>query len=198
VFQHLTLLFSFIFAIAFTHVLASATKLIRARRRVRFSGLLAAWMFIAANLALIYWISIFMLEGVKSWSVSEVFLQLIWIVPIYFTCSLVSMEVPKAGEVDMHAFYEEERPAIFSAFIVLEAMIMVANYLDRYNIGGGWIPSDWIVMDLSTVPYLIAFAVAGWAKSRKLQWLATFAFLVILVLNYVFSASLSFQSAPTK
>ena|SRR6266487_2289426 len=43
-FQHITVLFSFVFAIAMTHVLSCVSKLILARGRVRFSGLHALWM----------------------------------------------------------------------------------------------------------------------------------------------------------
>ena len=43
-FQHITVLFSFVFAIALTHVLSCVSKLILARDRVRFSGLHALWM----------------------------------------------------------------------------------------------------------------------------------------------------------
>ena len=43
-FQHITVLFSFVFAIALTHVLSCVSKLILARDRVRVSGLHALWM----------------------------------------------------------------------------------------------------------------------------------------------------------
>ena len=47
-FQHVTTLFSFIFAVALTHVFSCASKLILARHRVHFSGLLALWMVSAS------------------------------------------------------------------------------------------------------------------------------------------------------
>jgi hypothetical protein len=40
-FQHVTVLVSFVFAIALTHVFSSASQLLLARDRVRFSALLA-------------------------------------------------------------------------------------------------------------------------------------------------------------
>jgi hypothetical protein len=47
-FQHVTFLVSFIFAIALTHVFSSASQLPLARDRVRFSALLAVSMINAA------------------------------------------------------------------------------------------------------------------------------------------------------
>jgi len=44
VFQHVTVLISFIFALALTHVLSSASNLILQRDRVGFSGLLSMTM----------------------------------------------------------------------------------------------------------------------------------------------------------
>jgi hypothetical protein len=47
------------------------SKLIVARERVRFSGLHALWMLNALMLLLINWLSLWLLENVKHWSVGE-------------------------------------------------------------------------------------------------------------------------------
>jgi len=170
-FQHITILFSFIFAIAFTHLLASATALVLARRRVRFSVLHAAWMVVASGFLLYDWITLVQ-YSVTRWSIGEVMLQMSWVIPQYFTCSLLSIKVSEVGEVDMHAFFEEQRPAIFSAYIVLSVAILLETYLDRNNMGAGWTPNDWIGADLLTLPALLYSWIAGWAKSKRLQWMA--------------------------
>ena len=81
------------------------------------------------------------------------------------------MPVGNEEVIDMRAFYERERPAIFSAFAVTYAMSMVANFADRNNLEG-WKPGDWIGADLLVLPMLIVALVAGWAKPRWLQWSA--------------------------
>ena len=43
-FQHITVLFSFVFVIPLTHMLFCVSKLILARDRVRFPGLHALWI----------------------------------------------------------------------------------------------------------------------------------------------------------
>ena len=170
-FQHITVLFSFVFAIALTHVLSCVSKLILARDRVRFSGLHALWMLNALVVLLINWISIWLLETVKHWSVGEIMVQLGWAIPQYFTCSLTSMPVGNEQVIDMPAFYEQQRPVLFSAFAAMFAMSMVANFADRNNFEG-WKPGDWIGANLLVLPMLIVALVAGWARPRWLQWTA--------------------------
>ena len=170
-FQHITVLFSLVFAIALTHVLSCVSKLILARGRVRFSGLRALWMLNALMLLLINWLSLWLLEAIKHWSVGEIMVQLGWAIPQYFTCSLISMPVGNEEVIDMPAFYERQRPVLFSAFGVTYAMSMLANFADRNNLEG-WKPGDWIGADLLVLPMLIGALVAGWAKPRWLQWTA--------------------------
>jgi len=109
------------------------------------------------------------LENIKHWSVGEIVVQLGWAIPQYFTCSLISMPVGNEGVIDMRAFYERQRPVLFSAFAVTYAMSMVANFADRNNFEG-WNPGDWIRADLLVLPMLIVALMAGWAKPRWLQW----------------------------
>src|SRR5207253_8898015 len=184
-FQHITVLFSFVFAIALTHVLSCVSKLILARDRVRFSGLHALWMLNALMVLLINWISIWQLEGVKHWSVGEIMVQLGWAIPQYFTCSLISMPVGNDGVIDMHAFYERQRPVLFSAFALMYIMSMVATFADRNNFEG-LKPGDWIGAELLVLPMLIAALGAGWGKPRWLQWIAawsTFGFLCCFLVS---------------
>jgi len=97
--------------------------------------------------------------------------QLGWAIPQYFTCSLISMPVGNEGVIDMHAFYERQRPVLFSAFALMYIMSMVANFADRNNFEG-LKPGDWIGAELLVLPMLIAALVAGWAKPRCLQWIS--------------------------
>src|SRR5438128_9921431 len=86
-----------------------------------------------------------------------------------FTCSLISMPVGNEEVIDMRAFYERQRPVLFSAFAVTYAMSMVANFADRNNFEG-WKAGDWIGAELLVLPMLIAALVAGGAKQGWLHW----------------------------
>ena len=128
-------------------------------------------MFSACFGLLVNWMWLPGLASVKHWSAGEVILQLIWVVPQYFTCALVSIEVPSEGPVDLQAIYEQRRPKLFSVFVVLYATSLVTNFGDRNNVMG-WTPGEWIKANLAVLPMLIAALIAGWVKLRWLQWLA--------------------------
>jgi len=64
-FQHVTVLVSFIFAIALTHVFSSASQLLLARDRVRFSALLTVSMVNATLGVIINWLGLWELQNLK-------------------------------------------------------------------------------------------------------------------------------------
>ena len=168
-FQHVTVLVSFIFAIALTHVFSSASQLMLARDRVRFSPLLAVSMLNAALGIIINWLGLWELQNLKHWSLGEVILQLGWVVPNYFSCSLVAMPVSENGPLDMAAFFDRQRRLIFSATIALSVMGNLAIYADRDAIG--WQkPNDWVGAELVGLSLAVFAVLAGWGKPRWLQW----------------------------
>lgn len=168
-FQHVTVLVSLIFAIALTHVFSSASDLILARDRVHFSGLLAMTMLNSALGVIINWLFLWQLEDIKHWSLAEVLLQLSWVIPQYFTCSLVGMPCSEQERLEMPRFYQRQRGAIYSAYLALFVMAAVENYADRNNLEG-WKPNEWIGADLLVLIMFVCSLLAGWAKPRWLQW----------------------------
>jgi len=168
-FQHITVLVSFIFAIALTHVFSSASQLLLDRDRVRFSALLAVSMVNAALGVIINWLGLWELQNLKHWSLTEVLLQLGWVIPNYFSCSLVAMPVRESGLVDMPAFFERQRRVIFSATIALSVMGGLATYLDRNNFAD-WKPNEWIGAEVLGLLLGVFAVLAGWGKPRWLQW----------------------------
>ena len=170
-FEHVTILLSIIFALAMTHILASATELVWERHKVRFYGLHAAWMGNALLALLIYWLSIWELAGVKRWTGFEISFQFFPAIIQYFACSLLSMRREGNEIMDMKAFYESQRPAIFTAFSLMMVASMIQTYVDR-NIPAGPGSFDWIGAELPIFLMLIATLIAGWAKPLWLQWAA--------------------------
>ena len=184
-FQHVTVLVSFIFAIALTHVFSSASQLILARDRVRFSWLLAVSMVNAALGVIINWLGLWELQEIKHWSLGEVLLQLGWVSPNYFSCSLVAMPISENGQLDMRAFFERQRRVIFSATIALSVMGGLATYFDRNNFAG-WKPNDWIGAELGGLSLAVFAVLAGWAKPRWLQWVGVGGMFVQNIWFFVF------------
>jgi hypothetical protein len=183
-FQHVTVLVSFIFAIALTHVFSSASQLILARERVRFSWLLGVSMLNAAVGVIINWLGLWALQNLKHWSLTEVLLQLGWVIPNYFSCSLVAMSVSESGLIDMPAYFERQRRVIFSATLALWVMGSLAAYADRDNLG--WKLDEWIGAELAGLPLGISAVLAGWGKPRWVQWVGVGGMLVQNAWYFVF------------
>ncbi|HWY16352.1 MAG TPA: hypothetical protein VNX86_14545 [Rhizomicrobium sp.] len=170
-FEHVTILLSIIFALAMTHILASATELVWERHKVRFYGLHAVWMVNALLALLCYWVSIWDLTTVKRWTGLEIVFQFLPAIVQYFACSLLSMRREGDEIMDMKAFYERQKPAIFTAFSLMMVTSMIQTYVDRNNLA--WpAPSDWIGAELPIFLMLVATLIAGWAKPLWLQWIA--------------------------
>jgi hypothetical protein len=184
-FQHVTVLVSFIFAIALTHVFSSASQLLLARDRVRFSALLAVSMINAALGIIINWLGLWELQNLKHWSLGEVLLQLGWVVPNYFSCSLVAMPVSENGPLNMSAFFERQRRVIFSATLALSVMGGLATYLDRNNFEG-WKPNDWIGAEAVGLSLAVFAVLAGWGTPRWLQWVGVAGMFVQNIWFFIF------------
>lgn len=168
-FSHVTVLLSFIFAIAITHLLTSATELGWARDRVRVSWIQLLWMFNALFALLVNWIGMFFLSALTRWDAAEITMNFVAALIQYFTCSFISIRVPDKGVVDMPAFYARQRPLIFAAFAGVVATSIFLNWWDSGSLPD---PSAWIYADLTIAPQLIFIGIAGWARPVWLQWLA--------------------------
>ena len=177
-FDHVTLLLSFVFAIALTHLLSSTTELVLARDRVRFSGLHAVWMLNALVGLLVNWLSLWGQNGLKRWTVFDVLLWFAEAIVQYFACSLVSMRSEPGEPIDMEAFFQRQRPMIAAAFAALMVLSMTLNYVYR-DATQGLAPTAWITENILVSPMLIAAVIAGWARPRWLQWAAGLAMLAL-------------------
>jgi hypothetical protein len=170
-FEHVTILLSFVFAIALTHLLSSTTELVTGRARVKFSGLLTLWMANALVGLLVNWLGLWGLTALKHWTVGDVLLQFVPAVLQYYTCSLVSIR-PEPGEaIDMPAFFARQRPLIGAAFAAMMVTSMIQNYVYRDSTLGVS-DTDWIGENLLVSPMLLAALAAIWAKPAWLQWAA--------------------------
>jgi hypothetical protein len=177
VFEHVTVLLSFVFAIALTHLLTSSTELIWARDRLRFSGLQALWMLSAALSILINWVGLAPLSRIKVWTTTEIDIQFVAAVIQYYTCSLISMRPAEQGIVDMPAFYERERPSIFSAYSAMLVASMFQNWWDSGSFNLNFMGV--LKINAAILGMLVLTVSAGWAKPRWIQWTATLTMLAL-------------------
>jgi hypothetical protein len=103
-------LLSFVYALALTHLLARIAKLIVARDRVRFSGLLALGMVNAVILVFSNWLSIWDLRSLKSWDLLSITVQFLFAIVIFLICVLVGPKAHDEGTIDLEDFFWRQRP----------------------------------------------------------------------------------------
>jgi len=179
-FEHVTTLLSFIYALAVTHLLASATELIIARDRVKFSGLQATWMAAALLGVFVNWLQFWPLRAISHWSLIDVSLLMLTAVVQYFTCSLVSVRVEREGAVDMAAFYARQKPMFLSALGGLLVLAAILNYAER-NQSQGLASTAWIGEDLLVAPLAAPLVVSAIARATWLQWTSVLVYLALLL-----------------
>jgi hypothetical protein len=120
---------------------------------------------------LAYWLSVWELSTVRRWTGFEILLQFLPAIVQYFACSLVSMRRDGDEIMDMKAFYERQKPAIFAAFSLMMITSMIQIYAER-NILAGPGPAEWIGSEFPVLLMVAATLIAGWAKPLWLQWIA--------------------------
>src|SRR3954454_6788587 len=103
-FDFILVLLSFVFALAIGQVLASAGRLLVARRRVKFSALLALAMLNALVTAFVSWLTMWGFRDTKGINLYDVTAFFVMSILIYLNCMAASPE-PEEDEIDMEAFF---------------------------------------------------------------------------------------------
>jgi hypothetical protein len=156
-FDYIITLLSFVYALAIAHILATIAELVRARKRVRFSWLNAAWMFIGLLSLVGWWIGMWDMRGLSAWSTPMIgFLFLVAFVlylQIRFTCPEVAAE----GEIDLPAFHRENGRDYIAAFAVTALLTIGANVL----FGEMGSVREMIVQNLAVVPMFVIAVIAA-------------------------------------
>jgi hypothetical protein len=179
-FESVSILLSLVYAVALTHLLTSATELIWARGRVRFSGLFAIWFVVGGLNVVSNWLSFGGLSGMKNWTTLEAMLQFTMAAVQYFTCSLISVRPKEDGVIDLPAFYARQRRPIMIAWLALGVMASILNIRDAAQTAG-LTATSWIAEDGAVLAMMIAVVLAGWARQVRLQWAAAIAMLGLSV-----------------
>jgi hypothetical protein len=177
-FENVSILLSLVYAVALTHLLTSATELIWARERVRFSGLFAMWFVIGGLVVVSNWLSFGGLSGMKHWTTLEAMLQFAMAVTQYFTCSLISIRPKEDGVIDLPAFYEKQRAMLMIAWLALGTVASILNFRDAAQTAG-LTANSWIAENAAVIAMILMVAIAGWARPVRLQWLAALGMLAL-------------------
>ena len=126
-FEHVTALFSFVYALALTHLLARIAELIVARDRVRFSGLLALGMINAILVVFANWLSLWDLHAITSWNLASISVQFLFAINVFLICVLVGPKAHDDGPIDLEDFFWRQRPYFYGALVACAVLSLFAN-----------------------------------------------------------------------
>jgi hypothetical protein len=163
-FDHVTILFSFVYALALTHVLSRLAGLLSARARVRFSWLPVLWMAIAVLLVFGNWLSLWDGRALQTWTLYSISLQFLLAVTLYFVCAMAAPEFSVEGPIDMQALYAQTRVPLFWLLLGLCLVGVLANLsLSEIN------PQIFAGQNILTLVFAAAAALPlavrkGWAE----------------------------------
>ena len=164
-YEHVIVLLSFVYALALTHLLSRIGALFVARKRVRFSALLALAQANAILIVLVNWLYLWNLHGIQTWSIMAIVLEFAFAATLFLLCVLSVPEAGTDGLVDMEAFFWEQRQPFYATALAMD-LIGIADLLYySANSASGVGLKDVVVSSLFAVPHLLAFFVpARWAQ----------------------------------
>jgi hypothetical protein len=163
-FDFIMLFFSFIYALALTHLLLAVNAMIRRRRRIKFSLPHAIWMFGALLAVWINWISLWDFHEERVVSLGAIVGGFVLGIAQYLVCASVSPDFKEARDFDLRLFETEQRRSYLSAFLVLVAVSI------GVNIGGSVLGvQKWMSENALVIPMLAAVVFPLFARNKWVQ-----------------------------
>jgi hypothetical protein len=181
-FDFVLLFFSFVYALALTHLLMAAARMIRYRRSVVFSVPHAMWMLVALALVISNWISFWDFHTFTKISAAEISVGFAFSILVYLACALLSPDFDPGGTIDLRAFHEQQGTTYMGAMFVTLVASVVLNAVAASSVGlQSWGNENTLV--IAMLPPMIAALVA-----RKTLWVQVVAPLILAVelIAYIF------------
>jgi hypothetical protein len=186
-FDHVTVLLSFVYALALTHLLTRMGSLIVARKRVIFSGLLCLAMANAILFVYSNWLELWDLHAIHDWDIVTISIQFAFAVMVYFVCLLAAPEHTEGGEIDMREFYRLQHRPFYFALLGAAFLSLAGNfaYLKTPNAG------LFLKESMGVLPMFLPVGAALVFSGRTVQWVCGIVlFLMIAGFTIAFSNTL--------
>ena len=178
-FEHVTALFSFVYALALTHLLVRIGELIVVRERVRPSALLFIGMANAILTVLANWLSLWDLRSIQTWGLASITVQFVFAIAVFVLCVFVSPRVPNDGAINLDDWFWCQRPAFYSTGVAIALLALIANadYLKTAN-AALFFKENAVVLGFF-VPNLLGLV----SRKRGLQYAAGFG---VVAMNLIY------------
>lgn len=171
-FDHVLILFSFVFALALTHLLSRVGSLMLARRRVRFSALHAFMVGNSVLLVFVNWLALWMVRDLQAWDLFSVVIYFLFGLASFFFCAAAAPEVPPEGTIDLEDFYQENYRLYYGLIIVQTIVAMLTSIPLIKN---HWSLFVWTNID--SLPFFAVPILAMTVRARWAQWTSAILFL---------------------
>lgn len=176
-FEFIILFLSFIYALALTHLLLAAARMVRFRRRIRFSGPHALWMLVALLSLAGNWLSTWDFHSQRRLSLATIGLAIFFAILNYLLCALVSPEFDDAEDFDLRRFHEREGPTYIGARLVLGLAAMAVNFAAASELG----LKSWAEQNIGIVLVLALCTLALLVRRTWVQWLVPAAIVIFFI-----------------
>jgi len=111
-FEYVSVIFSVVVSLAFTHLLAGMVRLIHARG-VKFSFVHAGWIALLVFWCVDYWFSVWHLRDAETWTLGFVSFLLLMATVLYIACGLaVPTESELTDSQDLQGVLRRQSPPI--------------------------------------------------------------------------------------
>ena len=177
-FDFIMLFFSFIYALALTHLLLAVNAMIRYRHSIKFSLPHGIWMFNALLAVSINWVSLWDFHDLQAISLSAIVGGFLLGIAQYLVCALVSPGFKEERDFDLTLFEKDQSRSYLSAFFVLIAVSI------SVNIGGAMLGvQKWMSENALVLPMLAAVAVPLFMRN---QWIGIAGGVAFAILNFAY------------
>ena len=165
---------SFIYALALTHLLLAAARMIRHRRRIRFSGPHILWMIVALLSLIGNWLSLWDFHRQKTVSLATIGLAVLFAILLYMVCALLSPDFEDAEDYDLRRFHEREGPTYIGARLLLGILSLALNVAASVELG----IASWAKQNIGVMLVLVLCTLALVFRRGWIQWFVPAALIV--------------------
>jgi hypothetical protein len=180
-FDFVLLFFSFVYALALTHLLMAAARMIRHRQGIVFSAPHILWMFIALILVIGNWISLWDFHVFTKITATVIAVGFAFSILVYLVCALVTPDFTGGGPFDLREFHRLQGSTYMGAgFATLIASVAV-NAAAAASLG----MQNWGNENTLVIAAVVPMAAAFFVRKSWVQIVAPL-ILVVLLAAYIF------------
>ena len=168
-FDYLVTLFSFVFAMAIAHVLATVGDMVVASRRLTFSWLNAGWILTVLLAVIAWWLGIWDLRKQGTWPTITIAFFFCAACGLYVLARIACPRIPFEGQIDLRAFHRREGPKYMLGYGAFAVFTVATNTYFGIASGATSSGGSWLSQNAAVIPMAIAAFVAGFVTDRRIQ-----------------------------